>query len=145
MRRNIFIFILHLVLVSCDQPNKAYLKNQSGKPIYTSIYFFNYNSANIHNSQNLFIKELIKNPIIRDNVKLTYFRGNIARIDFVLSENSELKLIDDTAPLSESAIEFDAIKIISHKQKMELYDKEKIFACFKQSSSKTKHYLIIYQ
>lgn len=140
--KRIIIFILYLVLVSCDQPNSAYLKNQSDKPINTSIYFFNYNPDNIHDSQNVYIENLMKSPVI-GNVKLTYLRGNIARIDFILAENSEIKLIYDTAPLGESTIEFEAIKITSQKQKIELYDKEKILDSFIPRKPKTKRYLII--
>jgi hypothetical protein len=110
MKRIIFYFILLTLLISCDQLNIAYLKNSSGQSIRVYLYFLSYNPSDVNSSQNLFIKYLIQDSAIQANVKLTLIKKNIARVDFSLSNNTNIELIYDTAPLRENDLNFSILK-----------------------------------
>ena len=85
----------------------------------------------------------MKDSVIKDNVRLTLLRNKIARIDFILQDNSSIELIYDTAPLRVGTVAFDALKITSNKNKIELFGKAKILDSLKQGRIKTMRYLTI--
>lgn len=143
MRIVVIICILTTILIACDQLNSAYLKNKSGKPISTSLYFFSYNPSDTSSRQNTYIKYLMEDSLIKNNAKLTLLRNKTARVDFLLEDNSELRLIFDTAPLNKGTVDFDAIKIVSYNKKLELFEKEKILDSFKPETYKTMRFLTI--
>ena len=143
MKRVLIFLIFVTTLVSCDQVNTASLRNKSSRPISTSLYFFNYDPADTDGRQNSFIKYLMEDSVIKDNAKLTLLRNKIARVEFVLQDNSSIELIYDTAPLREGTVDFDVIKIVSFKSNLELFDKGKILDSFKPETHETIRYLTI--
>jgi hypothetical protein len=141
--RVIIFLLLATTLISCDQLNYAYLKNNSGKPISTSLYFFNYRPSDTHSTQHRYIKHLIADPAIKDNAKVILFGCGIVRVDFTLQDSAAIQLMFDTAPLSKHKVDFDAIKITTSSDKIELFDKAKIFDNFKPDKHKTRRYFTI--
>jgi hypothetical protein len=139
----ITFLVLVTTLISCDQLNSAYLKNNSGQPISTSLYFFNYKPSDTQSAQHKYIKHLLADPAIKDNAKIILLGQGIARVNFTLPDSAVIRLMFDTAPLDKRNIDFDAIKITSEKNKIELFDKGKIFDNFKSETKKNIRFLTI--
>src|ERR1035437_7918308 len=141
MYRLIIFFILTTTFVSCDTISEAFLENNSGRQISVSLYFSNYNPSDPDSRQNRYIKNLMADTVIKDNVKLTILVNKIARIDFLLKSNSSIELIYDTAPIHSWTIVFDNLKITSGRKVIELNGKDKIFENFKTGATKAKRTL----
>ena len=142
MKNILLLFTLSFILTSCDQLNFGYLTNETSEPISISLYFNNYETNKPKNSQNIYIENLIKDTLIND-IKLKKSMNNIAELNFKLDENKSIELIFSTAPLRDYDVEFDALKIVTKNDKIELKGKSKILENFKAKSNKNKRYLII--
>lgn len=139
----ILFLVLVSSLISCDQLNSAYLKNNSGQAISTSLYFFNYKPSDTNSKKLRYIKNLLADPIIKNNAKVIYLGHGIARVDFTLPDIAVIQLMFDTAALNNRDLNFDAIKITSEKTKIELFDKGKILDSFKSETKKNIRFLTI--
>lgn len=141
--KQLILFFCITTLISCDQPNHAFLVNKSGNPISVSLYFFNYDTSDSNCRVNTFIRYLMEDSVIKDNAKLIMLTNKIAKVEFLLKDSLLVELIYDTSPLHEGDVKFDAIKINSSKNMIGIYDKEKILKMFKKEEPKPIYYFTI--